>query len=66
MDEKEFLLLIRDKVDLLIPKISLNTPLIEISAMIAERLKELERKESGPDLMIATSKPLKDSPESGR
>ncbi len=42
MDEKEFLLLLRDKVDLLIPKISINQPLIEISAMITERLNDLQ------------------------
>lgn len=42
MTEREFLILIRDKVDLLIPKISINEPLIEISAMIADRLTELQ------------------------
>jgi hypothetical protein len=42
MDEKAFLLLIRDKIDLLIPKIAINEPLIEISAMISDRLKNLE------------------------
>ena len=42
MDEKEFLRLIRDKIDLLIPKIAVNEPLIEISVMISERLRELQ------------------------
>ena len=42
MDEKEFLLLIRDKIDLLISRISVNEPLIEVSAMISERLRDLQ------------------------
>jgi hypothetical protein len=41
MDEREFLLLLRDKIDLLIPRIAVNEPLIEISAMISGRLKDL-------------------------
>ena len=47
MSEQEFLILIRDKIDLEIPKISINEPLVEISAMISDRLKELQN-ESTP------------------
>jgi hypothetical protein len=43
MEEREFLVLIRDKIDLLIPKISIKDPLIEISRMISDRLKELQK-----------------------
>jgi hypothetical protein len=55
MNETEFLVLIRGKVDLLIPKISVNTALIEISAMITERLKELEQAQTGATLAKSTS-----------
>ena len=37
----EFLELVRDKVDLEIPKISINQPLIEISAMLSAKINEL-------------------------
>ncbi len=40
-DEVEFLILIRDKVDLLIPQISLNDPLIEISGMLTAQIRKL-------------------------
>jgi hypothetical protein len=55
MDVREFLVLIRDKVDRLIPKISVNAPLIEISAMITDRLKELEQAQTGATLAKSTS-----------
>ena len=48
-DELTFLRLIRDKVDLLIPKISINEPLIEISAMLSGRIEELEAAAKTPD-----------------
>ena len=44
MDQKseiEFLLLLDDKVTLLTQKISVNTPLIEIIAMIKDRIQDL-------------------------
>ena len=41
-DELTFLRLLRDKVDLLIPKMSINEPLIEISAMLSGRIEDLE------------------------
>jgi hypothetical protein len=46
MNEKEFLVLIRNKIDLLIPKISVSTSLVEISTMITGRLMDLERQQS--------------------
>lgn len=42
-EEIEFLRLIKDRVDNLIPKVSINTPLMEISIMLGSRLAELER-----------------------
>jgi len=45
MSEIEFLVLLRDKVDLLISKISLNEPLLEMSAMLTSRIKELSEGE---------------------
>jgi hypothetical protein len=45
MNELTFLRLIRDKVDLLISKISINEPLIEISAMLSGRIEDLEAAE---------------------
>lgn len=42
-DELLFLRLIRNKVDLLIPKVSINTPLYEISRMLTDRIMELEQ-----------------------
>ncbi len=42
-DEIEFLTLLRDKVDITIPHISINEPLIEISAMLAARLEQLRK-----------------------
>jgi hypothetical protein len=46
MTEREFLLLIRDKVDLLAGQIAINEPLIEISRMITDRLMELDGNET--------------------
>ena len=48
-DELTFLRLLRDKVDLLIPKISINEPLIEISAMISGRIEEIEATQASRD-----------------
>jgi hypothetical protein len=42
MTDREFLVLFRDKIDLLIPRVSINAPLVEVSAMITGRLEELE------------------------
>lgn len=39
----EFLRLLLDKVDLLIPKISINEPLMEISVDIHDKIQELEQ-----------------------
>ena len=39
----EFLILCRDKIDLLIPKISINQPLIEVSDMLDDKIDELEQ-----------------------
>lgn len=41
--EIEFLRLIKDKIDNLIPKVSINTPLMEVSIMLGCRLAELEQ-----------------------
>lgn len=49
MTESEFLLLIRDKIDILIPKISLNTDLYAISRMITARLGQLMQ-DSGKEI----------------
>ena len=38
----DWLVLLRDKVDLEISKVSINTPLLEISAMISSKIDELE------------------------
>jgi len=45
VDQATFLLLVRNKVDLLMGRISLNEPLIEISTMLTSRLEELQRLE---------------------
>ena len=42
-DEIEFLILLRDKVDLTISKVSIKEPLIEISVMIDSRLEQLKK-----------------------
>lgn len=44
----DFLVLCRDKVDLEIPKISINQPLVEISAMLTSKIQELEAVGAGP------------------
>ena len=41
----EFLILVRDKVDIESTKISVNTPLLEISAMLSAKIEELEKAE---------------------
>jgi hypothetical protein len=46
-EEIEFLTLLRNKVDLLIPKISIRDPLLEISAMLSSRISILEESCSG-------------------
>jgi len=40
--EIQFLIAQRDKIDLLIGKVSLNEPLVEISANLSARIAELE------------------------
>jgi hypothetical protein len=39
----EFLILCRDKVDIAATKVSVNAPLLEISAMLTAKLQELEQ-----------------------
>lgn len=46
-EEREFLVLLRNKINLLIPKISITGPLIEIDAMIAARLQRIQEDISG-------------------
>ena len=45
-----FLILIRSKVDQVIPEISINTPLLEISAMLTAKIEELENETKIGDL----------------
>jgi len=42
MEERDFLVLIRDKIDIVISKVAVKEPLFEVSAMISGRLKEIE------------------------
>jgi hypothetical protein len=48
-DEIQFLILLRDKVDLLIPKIAVNDPLIEMSAMLTSRIEKLSEEQPDED-----------------
>lgn len=45
-EEVEFLILIRDKVDLLIGHISINAPLFEISVMLTDRIEQLIKEQA--------------------
>ena len=58
-DELTFLRLLRDKVDLLIPKISINEPLIEISAMLSGRIEELEATRASTEVLIPSMRARK-------
>ena len=52
MDDREmieFLILCRDKVDLLSRQISINQPLIEVSEMMSGKIEELEQQDSECD-----------------
>jgi len=40
-DEIEFLILLRDKIDILVSDVAVNGPLIEISAMLTARIEKL-------------------------
>jgi hypothetical protein len=42
-EQIEFLILIRDKVDLEISRVSVKEPLVEISVMLSSRIKELSK-----------------------
>lgn len=43
MTEVEFLVMIRDKIDILSTKVAVREPLLEISAMITARIAELQK-----------------------
>jgi hypothetical protein len=43
MEERDFLVRIRDKIDIVISKVAVKEPLIEVSSMISGRLKDIEK-----------------------